>query len=118
MWKNIPKTRSYDLVGIRLSNTVMLDEYYSSLANDYIEPDYSSHSPQSLASIFNIGKYDIKTVTQTFNVEYQGTVYASYQHARKEISLSKPKIFNLLLLKAVRYLQGHLYLAKTTTMRC
>lgn len=94
VWFKQPKIRSYDLVGVRLSNTILLDEHYTILANDYIEPEYVYNSHRGLMAVFDLKKDDIQTITETFNVEYGGSIYATYQHAIKEVDIEEVKKFN------------------------
>lgn len=94
VWFKQPKIRSYDLVGVRLSNTILLDEHYTILANDYIEPEYVYNSHRGLMAVFDLKKDDIQTITETFNVEYGGSIYATYQHAIKEVDIEEIKKFN------------------------
>lgn len=94
LWIQSPKVKSYDLVGVRLSDTIFLDEHYTILANDYIEPEYTYHSHRGLMAIFDLSKENIQTITAIFNVEYRGSIYASYQHAIKQVDLEKIKEFN------------------------
>lgn len=110
-WKVTPKIRSYDLVGIRLSNTIFLDDKYTSIANDDIEPVYNYCSYRGVGSIFNLNGEDIKTITQTFNVEYRGSIYATYQHANAKLSLKDAKKFNY---NSIGYGQVFVWDAKKT----
>ena len=93
-WKKFPKTQSYDIVGVRLSDTIFLDDNFSSIANDDINPIYNYNSFRGFASIYKMSHTKINTITQTFTVEYRGSVYATYQHASKKIKLEDAKDFN------------------------
>lgn len=93
-WKKPPKTKSYDLVGVRLSSTIFIDDNFNSLANDSIEPIYSYNSHRGFASVYKLSNNEINTITQTFDVEYRGSIYASYQHAGRKVSLKEAKKFN------------------------
>lgn len=94
IWKSLPKIKSYDVIGIRLSDTFFLDEHAIILANDYLKPDYAYQSTSGLGAIFDLSKDEIYTITQSFNVAYQGTIYATYQHAIKDISLDNASNFS------------------------
>lgn len=93
-WKKPPKSQSYDIVGVRLSDTIFLDDNFSSIANDDVNPVYNYNSFRGFASIYKISNLDITSITQTFNVEYRGSVYASYQHASKKVKLEDVQNFN------------------------
>lgn len=43
-WKYRPITNSYDVVGVRLSDTIFLDDNFTSIADDEINPEYNYHS--------------------------------------------------------------------------
>lgn len=93
-WKYPPKIKSYDIMGVRLSDTLLIDDNYVTTINDNIMPVFNYHSYRGLASVINLTDENIKTITQTFNVEYRGSIYASYQHAIKKVSLKNVKKFN------------------------
>lgn len=93
-WKKNPQTKSYDLMGIRLSDTIFLDENIFTLANDEIEPLYKYNSHRGFGAIYNLSHNKINYITQTFNVEYRGSIYATYQHASKKLGLEDAKQFN------------------------
>ncbi|MDE6141519.1 MAG: hypothetical protein K2G03_02845 [Bacilli bacterium] len=93
-WKKYPKIKSNDIMGVRLSDTIFLDDNFQTLANNEIEPLYNYHSHRGYASIYNLSHNHITTIFQTFNVEYRGSVYATYQHATNNISLEDAKKFN------------------------
>ena len=97
-WKAAPKVKSYDVIGFRLYNT--------SLKSSVITMTNVNGSSQSIAGYkeFSNGYgASIKlpsdstsiTVQQTFRVSSGGTVYASYQHAVKNISLSNSLDFSI-----------------------
>lgn len=93
-WKYRPITNSYDVVGVRLSDTIFLDDNFTSFADDEINPEYNYHSHRGFASVFDLSTNTINSITQTFNVEYGGSIYATYQHASKAVSLDDAKNFN------------------------
>lgn len=93
-WKYRPITNSYDVVGVRLSDTIFLDDNFTSFADDEINPEYNYHSHRGFASVFDLSTNTINSITQTFNVEYGGSIYATYQHASIAVSLDDAKNFN------------------------
>lgn len=93
VWKKNPHNRSYDIMGVRLSDTIFLDDNFSTFSNLGLEPLYSYNSHRGYAAIYNLLDNKINSITQTFNVEYRGSIYASYQHASKKIKIEDIKDF-------------------------
>lgn len=97
-WKSAPKVKSYDVIGFRLHNT--------SLKSSVITMTSINGSSQSIAgdkkfsngygsSIKLPSNSSSITIQQTFKVSSGGTVYASYQHSVKNISLSNSLNFSI-----------------------
>lgn len=95
-WKKIPKTKSYDVIGVRLWHTSFLSSVstYASIDGVRVAPakikqksngvGVSIKLPSNSSSIF---------IQQSFTVNTGGTVYASYQHSKKSISLAHSQNF-------------------------
>lgn len=97
-WKQMPKIKSYDVIGVRLVNT--------SFANNITTMaffDGKSYSPAGTnqfnsgygASIKLIECNNSIKIQQVFKAYAGGTVYASYQHSVKNISLADSKNFTI-----------------------
>ncbi len=98
-WLVVPKVRSYDVIGARFMNT--------NLANDSITTRVRSSS--STTHFDEVKRYStgfgvsVKLPTnengiivdQKFYVNSGGIVFASYQHAAKNISLATSKLYTL-----------------------
>ena len=89
-WFSIPTIRSYDLLGIRLVNTSILQNVssrmiFGNVENTYVETRNDSNGN---ADTFKLPSgNEIIHFTKTFKVQKNGSVYASYQHAKRNISL-------------------------------
>lgn len=90
-WRNAPKIRSYDVFGFRTENM--------SFTNSYIKSNFcnSYNTTPNKVKLTNLGYgASIKLPTNcnqismqiTFTTTSSGTIYASYQHAVKNISLN------------------------------
>ena len=95
-WTSLPNVRSYDIIGARFSGT--------NLISDSIVTKFSSSEGYDFV-------YDVKrfvngfgtsvklpsgsnvTIEQKYTLAKGGKVYASYQHAKKQISLSNSQLF-------------------------
>lgn len=94
-WINLPTVRSYDLIGVYFRNT--------SLENNGVIT-YVNNSPASEIKRTNNGfGVSVKlptgnnaiSVTQIFTVKKTGTVYASYQHAVRSVTLATSKKYSI-----------------------
>ena len=89
-WFSYPTVRSYDLLGIRLVNTSILQNIssrmiFGNMENIYVETRNDSNGN---ADTFKLPSgNEIIRFTKTFKVQKNGSVYASYQHAIRNISL-------------------------------
>lgn len=93
-WKGDPTIKSYDVMGAYLENTQLVN-------NPKVVIGQTSYTDiQKFNNGFGVSmllpKYDSKPVAnQTFRVNKGGTVYASYQHAMRNISLADSKNYTL-----------------------
>lgn len=96
IWNKESLIKSYDVVGARLSNTSLLDipvtKLISSKGSTNYNLDLNNNSGFGVSLL--LSGSNIK-VTQTFTVKNGGTVYASYQHAKKSISLANSKKYTI-----------------------
>ena len=97
-WKGNPTVRSYDVMGAYLYNTSLIGSpttYLSSTQGGQVFTNYRMFSNGFGISI-QLPQYasDLR-INQNFRVEEQGTVYASYQHAMRNISLANSQNYTL-----------------------
>lgn len=100
VWNSIPNVKSYDVIGSRFDGNIdyvtypktkvitNVNSYFLSDSPNYLENGYgaSVKIPDSVNSI---------TLSQYFKVSGSGTIYSSYQHAIKSISLTNSKKYTL-----------------------
>lgn len=97
-WKAMPKVKSYDVIGFRLYNTtfkssvITMTNINGSSQSIAGNKQYSNGYGASVKLLSNSASI---TIQQTFSVASGGTVYASYQHAVKSISLSDSLNFSI-----------------------
>lgn len=102
-WLILPKTRSYDVMGIRLdrvklsgnpyfSQTYLLDGNYQISNNHYLQ-NYSN----GFGTSFLLPSGDITNLTQTIDFFYNGSgvVFGSYQHAQQKVSMANSKKYTI-----------------------
>jgi hypothetical protein len=97
-WINYPKINSYDVIGARLSETSLLDEPKTTI----VSSNQTSYSTDTLKFTNGFGT-SIKvpsnctslTINQTYKVSIGGTVYASYQHATKNVTLKESQNYTI-----------------------
>lgn len=95
-WTSTPSVKSYDVIGARLDGITLSNTPVTRLYNDDGYTSYSISVKSTLgfgASVLLSGS-NIR-VTQTFLVSGSGTVYGSYQHAQKKISLDNSKKYTI-----------------------
>jgi hypothetical protein len=96
-WKGDPNVKSYDLIGALLFGNLTLNSgitsklYYS---GGTLYGDGTKHSNNGWGVSFKLPtSTSLMTVTQHFYVYGTGTVFTSYQHAVKNISLATSQKF-------------------------
>lgn len=93
-WKGNPTIKSYDVMGAYLENT-QLTNSPKTVIGQKSYTDIKQFNNGFGVSIL-LPKYDsAPVINQTFRVSKGGTVYASYQHAIKNISLDDSKNYTL-----------------------
>ena len=97
-WKVNPTVRSYDVMGAYLYNTSLTNTPTTSILSNQgrqFYDDYRMFSNGFGISILLPQYASDLIVNQNFRVEEQGTVYASYQHAMRNISLANSENYTL-----------------------
>lgn len=98
-WINMPKIRSYDVLGARFEGTSLLNEPTTTLFLDGVKKNITMYTVKK-SNGFGVS-FKLPTggsslsITQRFEVSIGGTVYASYQHANKTSTLAKSKDYNI-----------------------
>lgn len=93
-WKNLPAIRSYDVIGAYLENTSLLTTPTTKVTSSSGTSQSSEIKSSNVGLGVSIALPTYGTsiiVTQSFKVSSGGTVYGSYQHAIKTISLANSK---------------------------
>lgn len=97
-WKQMPKVRSHDVIGVRLNGTSFYDSSISgflSTGTSAISPVGSKGMSNGAGSVFKLPSGNINYITQTVKVKPGGKVYGSYQHAVKTVGYSVAYSFNI-----------------------
>ena len=98
-WFNMPKIRSYDVLGARFEGTTLLNEPTTTLFLDGVKKNITMYTVKK-SNGFGVS-FKLPTggsslnITQMFEVSIGGTVYASYQHANKTSTLDKSKDYSI-----------------------
>lgn len=97
-WKVMPKIRSYDVIGTRFKNVNRLDTATTkvkldSTFNSSSTTDYKDNGFGASIKLPTGGNSLI--ITQFFKVTKGGTVYGSYQHATRTISLANSRNYSI-----------------------
>ena len=97
-WKVNPTVRSYDVMGAYLYNTELKNTPSTSILSNQGRQFFGNYRyfDNGFGISMQLPQYasDLK-VNQNFRVEEQGTVYASYQHAMRNISLANSENYTL-----------------------
>lgn len=97
-WKEMPVTRSYDVIGAYLENTSLVSTPVTSTVSS-TQSDFSNeimkHANGFGVSIKLPSSGSNVIVNQSYRVKTGGKVFASYQHARQTISLSDSKKYSI-----------------------
>lgn len=97
-WKNIPNTKSYDVIGsylegVSLLSTVSTKAKTSEATSSTFEIKKDNNGFGASISLPTSGSNYV--INQTYAVSKGGTVYASYQHAKSSISLANSKNYTI-----------------------
>lgn len=95
-WKGSPNVRSYDLIGTYLSGITLLGSPSSTItySGGSVSPSATKNTGSGFGSSLLLPSSGSNiVVSTTFTVTSGGTVYGSYQHAKKLISLSDSQSF-------------------------
>lgn len=98
-WNSIPRVKSYDVIGARLSGTSLLGNIITTRINSSSGTEYSNNI-YKLTKGFGVS---VKlpssgtgiSIEQKYTVSKGGRVYASYQHAKSNISLATSKLYTI-----------------------
>ena len=98
-WKYAPNARSYDLIGAFFSGNIILA---SGLTNKINHTGGVTYPADTITSSNGFGSVVLLpanegniVVSSTFMVDGSGTIFGSYQHAKKNISLNDAKSFSI-----------------------
>lgn len=97
-WKTLPNTRSYDVVGARLSGNKLININHTKATSS--TQKNSSTEAKKLNNGFGVSVLLPNTgttfiISQGYTVTKGGTIYASYQHAKSSISLANSKNYTI-----------------------
>lgn len=98
-WSLIPSVKSYDVIGARFSNTNLVSDTITTKIVSSVGTEYFT----DLLRLTNGFGVSVKlptngtniSVEQKYTVSAGGTVYASYQHAKSNISLATSKQYTI-----------------------
>lgn len=98
IWKNSPTVRSYDVIGAILENTILQNTPSTTVT--FTGGTVNSKEIKYFDNGFGVSiklptSGNSLVVNQNFRVSSGATVYASYQHAKSEISLANSKNYTL-----------------------
>jgi hypothetical protein len=93
-WKNNPTIKSYDVMGAYLENTQLVNSPKTVIGSTSYTDIKTFNNGFGVSML--LPKYDAAPViNQTFRVAKGGTIYASYQHSMRNISLADSKNYTL-----------------------
>ena len=111
VWKVAPSVRSYDVIGMRLSNFGIINgsqygrQIYTASGNtSYVNYNYNGSNINNLSNGFgismnlvdqNITYLECTVSANLATYGYPATVFGSYQHATSDITLAKSKSYSL-----------------------
>lgn len=91
-WKASPSVRSYDVIGVRLSATNFYDNTITAnlvISGTSYGRSGMNGSSQGVGCVMKLRSGDVDYIMHKVRVKPKGTVFASYQHAVKSITLTK-----------------------------
>ncbi len=97
-WKQEPVVRSYDVIGARLVGTSLLNNITTKVKSSSGTTYYNNYNNQAngFGCSIKLPKNSSNImIVQEFYVKKQGTIYASYQHAVENISLTNSKKYSI-----------------------
>ena len=97
-WKKTPSVRSYDVVGALIKDTSIVINPVTRVSNSTgvnSSNEKVTNSNGFGVSIKLLPSGNDMRITQYFSVKKGGTVYGSYQHAKKSISLANSKKYTI-----------------------
>lgn len=97
-WKSNPAVRSYDVIGAYLENTKLVSTPFTTVvssATNKIFDDVQKFTNGFGVSVKIPSSGANVTINQSYRVTKGGKVYASYQHATKNVSLEASKLYSI-----------------------
>lgn len=97
-WKQMPKVKSYDVIGVRLYNTSFSGSVstYALINGSRINPSATKKTNNGVGASIKLSSNSSSIeIQQSFTANSGGTIFASYQHAVKSISLADSQNFTI-----------------------
>lgn len=97
IWKQNPKIRSYDLIGMFFKNTSLIKKQQTYLLynNTKVTPTETLENQSGISATIKLpATSEMMAITQQITVKKGGTINVSYQHARKNISLANSRKYS------------------------
>ncbi len=94
-WINSPNVRSYDVIGAYLDGTNLVNSNVITYVNNTASTEIKSSNNGFGVSIKLPSSGSEVKLVQIFTVQKSGTIYASYQHAVRNISLANSKKYTI-----------------------
>lgn len=96
-WHQSSNILSYDVIGARLDRVTLISTPYTAVSNKNVFEVKSTRTlSNGLGSVVKLnGDTSQEKITQTFLVQGHGVVFASYQHAMRNINLADAEDFNI-----------------------
>ena len=97
-WLTSPKIRSYDVIGARFSGTSLVGSSITtkvSSSGGSVDSSNIKELSNGFGASVKLPTSNNITIQQKFIVKSGGIVFASYQHATKDISLSTSKLYSI-----------------------
>ncbi len=102
-WKNMPSTRSYDVIGIRfngarLNGNIYYEQYSFKDGKSYVDyTNYLQKFSNGFGFSFVLPSGNITKLEHMLEFKYTGSgrIYGTYQHSQKNISLSDSKKYTI-----------------------
>lgn len=97
-WLKSPTIRSYDILGVYLDNTssIVVGKVFVDTDTTSTTYSYTNKASNGVGTSFLLptNNFNSLRISQTLQVENKGTINASYQHAKKAISLANSKKYS------------------------
>lgn len=102
-WKSVPNTKTYDVIGVRFDNGVSLKgnitfkELYNDSSGNIVATttNYLKQFSNGFGSSFKLGSGTNYQISVSFEYKGSGTIYGSYQHAKKSTTLAQSQKYTI-----------------------